>query len=444
MNILKKIVALIIFVFNITFSQTNYVPSAENLEAREWFEDARFGLFVHWGVYSVLGDGEWVMNNQKLSIDEYEKLPNFFNPVEFSPKEWVKMAKDAGMKYITITSRHHDGFSMFGTKQNKYNVVDATPYKRDILKLLANECHKEGIKIFFYYSLLDWHNDDYFPRGRTGNEIDGRNDGDWSKYINFMKAQLTELLTGYGPVAGIWFDGHWDQKEWDGKKYGKDLVDWKYSEIYNLIHDLQPACLIGNNHHIATIPGEDFQMFEKDLPGKNTTGWGSSPEDIGELPKEVCNTINGSWGFNLRDRKHKSNRELVQYLVKAAGYGSNLLLNVGPMPNGKIQPEHLESLKFVGKWLTKFGETIYETSQGPIDPANDIVSTKKGEKIYLHFLNSKVSKFDIKNFDKKIKSLKYFSDDSKVRYKKKGDILSINFNPKKIDSINTILTLVLK
>ena len=133
------------------------------------------------------------MNNQKLSIDEYEKLSNFFNPVEFSPKEWVKMVKDAGMKYITITSRHHDGFSMFGTKQNKYNVVDATPYKRDILKLLANECHKEGIKIFFYYSLLDWHNDDYFPRGRTGNEIDGRNDGDWSKYINFMKAQLTEL-----------------------------------------------------------------------------------------------------------------------------------------------------------------------------------------------------------------------------------------------------------
>ena len=124
-------------------------------------------------------------------------------------------------------------------------------------------------------------------------------------------------------------------------------------------------------------------MFEKDLPGKNKTGWCSSPEDIGELPKEVCNTINGSWGFNLRDRKHKSNRKLVQYLVKAAGYGSNLLLNVGPMPNGKIQPEHLESLKFVGKWLTKFGETIYETSQGPIDPANDIVSTKKLSLIHI-------------------------------------------------------------
>ena len=208
----------LLFAFLISFlsySQINYQPTQDNLAARKWFEDSRFGLFVHWGVYSVLGDGEWVMNQQKLSIDEYEKLPSFFNPIDFNPKKWVKMVKDAGMKYITITSRHHDGFSMFKTYQNEYNIVDSTPYGKDILKMLADECHKQGIKIFFYYSTLDWHNDDYFPRGRTGNEIEGRGEGDWNNYISFMKAQLTELLTNYGPIGGIWFDGHWDQKEWD-------------------------------------------------------------------------------------------------------------------------------------------------------------------------------------------------------------------------------------
>ena len=215
---MKILLICLLLPFNL-FSQ-KYSPTKENLEAREWFQNAKFGLFIHWGVYSVLGDGEWVMQNQNISIKDYEKLPTFFNPIDFNPKEWVKMAKESGMKYITITSRHHDGFSMFKTKANDYNIVNATPFKKDILKMLAEECHKEGIKLFFYYSLLDWHNDDYFPRGRTGNGIKGRKEGDWTNYINFMKIQLTELLTNYGEIAGIWFDGHWDQKEWDGKTFG--------------------------------------------------------------------------------------------------------------------------------------------------------------------------------------------------------------------------------
>ncbi|MEC7895557.1 MAG: alpha-L-fucosidase, partial [Bacteroidota bacterium] len=353
---MKILLICLLLSFNL-FSQ-KYNPTKENLEAREWFKNAKFGLFIHWGVYSVLGDGEWVMQNQNISIKDYEKLPTFFNPIDFNPKEWVKMAKESGMKYITITSRHHDGFSMFKTKANDYNIVNATPFKKDILKMLAEECHKEGIKLFFYYSLLDWHNDDYFPRGRTGNGIKGRKEGDWTNYINFMKIQLTELLTNYGEIAGIWFDGHWDQKEWDGKTFGKLKVDWHYDEIYKLIHDIQPQCLIGNNHHIGILDGEDFQMFEKDLPGNNTTGFGSSKEDISQLPLEVCETINNSWGFNLQDNSHKSKKELIQYLVKASGHGTNLLLNVGPMPNGKIQSNHISSLKEIGNWLKKNGETI--------------------------------------------------------------------------------------
>ena len=346
---MKKFVLffIVLISFN-SIAQTKYIPTKENLEARKWFEEARFGMFIHWGVYSVLGDGEWVMNNQNISIKEYEKLPSFFNPTEFNAKDWVKIAKDSGMKYITITSRHHDGFSMFNSKATDYTIVKKTPYKKDILKQLADECHKEGIKLFFYYSQLDWYRDDYFPRGRTGTGIKGRGEGEWDDYIDFMKDQLTELLTNYGEIGGIWFDGQWDQHEWDGKRFGKLKADFKLDEVYKLIHKLQPKALIGSNHHLSPNPGEDFQMFEKDLPGKGTKDFATSAEDIGDLPLEVCETINGSWGFNLKDRKHKSEKQLIQYLVKAAGYGSNLLLNVGPMPNGKIQEEHIESLKKIG------------------------------------------------------------------------------------------------
>ena len=372
------------FLISFSFNAQEYQPTTENLEAREWFQDARFGLFVHWGVYSVLGDGEWVMNNQNISIEEYEKLPSFFNPINFDPKEWVSIAKDAGMKYITITSRHHDGFSMFDSKATEYDIVDATPYGKDILKMLAEECRKQGIKLFFYYSLLDWNRDDYFPRGRTGNGILGRGEGNWEDYIVFMKSQLKELLTNYGEIGGIWFDGEWDQFKWDGKRFGEPMADFKLGEVYSLIHELQPQALIGSNHHLAPNPGEDFQMFEKDLPGRSTKSFATSADDIGNLPLEVCETINGSWGFNLKDRKHKSKKELIQYLIKAAGYDSNLLLNVGPMPNGRIQKEHIKSLSEIGQWVKLNGETIYGTNRGPINPTDEIASTRKDNILYIH------------------------------------------------------------
>lgn len=438
----KYLLILIIIVSNLTTAQ--YKPSKENLEARKWFEDAKFGLFIHWGVYSILGDGEWVMNNQNISIKEYENLPKFFNPTKYDPEKWVLMAKEAGMKYITITSRHHDGFSMFNSKASSYNIVEKTPYGKDVLKMLAEACRKHDIKLFFYYSQLDWYRDDYFPRGRTGNGIKGRGEGKWEDYINFMKAQLTELLTNYGEIGGIWFDGQWDQHDWDGKRFGKINVDFKLDEVYKLIHDLQPQALIGSNHHLAPNPGEDFQMFEKDLPGKGTKDFATSKDDIGNLPLEVCETINGSWGFNLKDRKHKSEKELIQYLINAAGYGSNLLLNVGPMPNGEIQDEHINSLKKIGLWVKENGETIYGTRKGPSEPNDQFVTTKKQNKIYIHVLDSSIESLEIKTFAKKIKSFIYFNSKKKVKYVNKHNKLKIDLEKSEMNDIDTILELTIK
>ncbi len=415
-------------------AQSSYEPTAENKKSREWFENARFGMFIHWGVYSVLGDGEWVMNQQQIPIKAYEKIPAFFNPTEFDAKAWVQLAKAAGMKYITITSKHHDGFAMWDSKVSDYNIVKKTPYGKDVLKMLADECHKEGIRLFFYHSQLDWHHPDYFPRGNTGGSWTGRADkGDWNKYLDYMDAQLTELLTNYGDIAGIWFDGMWDKKD----------ADWRLDKTYGLIHKLQPAALVGSNHHRAPFAGEDFQMFEKDLPGHNTTGF--SPEQkVGDLPKETCETINHSWGFDLKDSHHKSRKELIQYVIKAAGYGANFLLNVGPMPNGKIQPEHIERLQQMGEWLSKNGETIYNTKGGPLTPRTWGVTTQKGNKVYVHILNWTDEALVLPSWGKTVKSARMFSDKSPVKFTSNEFGITLKIPAAKADELDTIVELEIK
>lgn len=429
-----KSVLLLVLTTVVVQAQLKYEPTADNLKSREWFQNAKFGLFIHWGVYSILGDGEWVMNQQKIPIKIYEKLPSFFNPTQYDPKEWVAMAKAAGMKYIVITSKHHDGFAMFDSKVSDYNIVKRTPYGKDVLKMLADECHKQDIKIFFYHSQLDWHHPDYFPRGETGGNWTGREDkGDMTKYLDYMDSQLAELLTNYGEVGGIWFDGMWDKKN----------ADWRLDKTYKLIHQLQPAALVGSNHHRIPYEGEDFQMFEKDLPGHNTTGF-SAEQKIGDLPKETCETINNSWGFNLMDAYNKSKKDLIQYLVKAAGYNANFLLNVGPMPNGKIQHEHVELLKQMGDWLSKYGETVYGTRGGPLSSHEWGVTTQKGNKVYVHILHWQDESILIPSWGKKIKSAKLFASKMPLKFLENDYGIMIKLPKVKFDEIDTIIELELK
>jgi alpha-L-fucosidase len=343
--------------------------------AGTWYQDARFGMFIHWGVYSVPARGEWVMEHEHIPVNQYEQFASQFHPTRFSAHAIVALARRAGMKYITITSKHHDGFAMWATRQSHWDILDATPYKQDPLKLLAEEARRQGVKLFFYYSLLDWHSTDYWPLGRTGHFAGRPPGGDFNQYVDYMDAQLTELLTRYGPIGGIWFDGMWDKPD----------ADWRIERTYALIHRLQPAALIGNNHHRAPLPGEDFQMFEQDLPGHNSAGFNQA--SVSGLPLETCETINHSWGYTRDDKAFKSVPELIRYLVRAAGANANLLLNVGPTAEGDVQPEFVARLEAMGDWLRIYGETIYGTREGPIAPRDWGVSTAKGDRIYVHILD---------------------------------------------------------
>ncbi|TWR26423.1 alpha-L-fucosidase [Mucilaginibacter pallidiroseus] len=411
------------------FAQAKYTPTVGNMAARRHFQDMKFGLFIHWGIYSILGDGEWVMNQRKIPYNDYKRLADFFNPQEFNAKEWVAFAKKAGMKYITVTSRHHDGFSMFKTGLSAYNIVDATPYKKDPMMELAKECEKEGIELHFYYSLLDWGRPDY-AYGTT--VVDGKPQaGDWLGYINFMKGQLTELITKYPGVKGIWFDGNWERPK----------ADWHYDDIYGTIHKLNSSILIGNNHHLAPKEGEDFQMFEKDLPGANTTGF-SADSKIGELPLETCETINDNWGFNIKDDHYKSTKQIIQYLVNAAGKNANFLLNIGPMPNGKIQPEFTDTMAVVGKWVQKNGESIYGT-RGAVVPAQQWgVVTVKGKTMYAHITTAPAEKYifipDVKGT---VKSAALLAGGPAIKFKQQPEGLFVYTDGLTLDPIDTIVKL---
>jgi alpha-L-fucosidase len=410
-------------------AQEGYQPTQANLEARRWFQDAKLGMFIHWGIYSVLGDGEWVMEVRHIPAKDYEKLAPQFYPTKFDAKQFVAIAKAAGMKYITITSRHHDGFSMFDTRQSDWNIVARTPYGKDVLKQLADECHRQGIKLFFYYSQLDWHRPDYLPLGRTGHSAGRPEAGDFNHYLEFMNSQLRELLTNYGDIAGIWFDGMWDKPD----------ADWKLGTTYSLIHQLQPAALIGSNHHKAPFPGEDFQMFEKDLPGNNTTGFGGAP--IGQLPLETCDTMNNSWGFNLADDHYKSVHDLVHYIARAAGNNANFLLNVGPMPNGEVQPEFMERLHALGEWTQKYGDSIYGTRGGPVAPTPWGVTTQKGKTVYVHVLEPISPSLALPHLGKMVHSARMLRDGSKIDFTENSYGLLLKLPAREQDEYDQVIAL---
>lgn len=441
---MKKIIAFlatsVIFVVSFAspvLAQDDYVPTVENLQARESFEDMRFGIFLHWGIYSMFAQGEWYLNYGP-NAQEYAKAAAGFYPVNYDAREWVKAIKASGAKYICITTRHHDGFSLYDTAFSDYDIIDATPFKRDVIAELAQACQEEGIALHFYYSLLDWTREDY-PVGRTGHTTGRKGDAqDYESYRQFMKDQLGELLTKYGDVGAIWFDGLWDHDS------DPTPFDWKLPDIYSHIHNISPECLIGNNHHLTPFPGEDFQMFERDLPGENTTGW-AADQTISKLPLEMCQTMNGMWGYKVMDQNYKSVETLVRLIVKAASKGSNLLLNIGPQPDGSLPAASLDRLAGIGEWMKTYGESVYGTSATGIPEQSWGVTTGKDTCLYLHLIEplEGVEAISLpldsvkKDAKVRVKSVRKLKDGSPLSYKITGDKLVITLDeiPSDIDYV---------
>lgn len=421
-----------------------YIPGNENLAARKQFQDNKFGMFIHWGLSSVLGGGEWIMNNRNISKKNYGRLLEVFNPVHFDAAKWVAAAKNAGMTYIVFITRHHDGFSNWDTKYSEWKITN-TPYRKDVLKMLAEECRKQNIKLGLYYSLLDWYRDDYpYETGRTGKGSGRTGKSNYASYLQFMKDQLTELLSNYGPIMSIWFDGHWDQTNPEGSADMSSRINWKYDEIYSLIHKLQPACLIGNNHHLTPFPGEDFQMFEKDLPGQNKSGLSFQlPSE--QLPLETCETMNNSWGFNITDNSYKSVKDLVHYLVGAAGRNANFLLNIGPMADGTVQPEFLDTLNAIGKWMEKYGESYYNTRGNSVAPQPWGVVTTKNKTWFAHIFNKPDAGYIfIPGIKEKIKSVISFDGKINLKFKQQEEGVFVYLEGTPGNEIDAILQIDLK
>jgi alpha-L-fucosidase len=325
------------------------------------WREARFGMFIHWGLYSVLagewqgngGHAEWIRTTAQIPLDEYNNLQAQFNPVKFDADAWCRMAKDAGMKYIVITTKHHDGFGLFDSAQTDWDVM-GTPFKRDIMKELAAACRRHGLKIGWYHSIMDWHHPDYLPR--RGWEKQRSTEGaDFERFNDYLQAQVTELLTNYGPIDIMWFDGEWEGT-WN-HEYGV--------ELYNLCRKLQPKVIVNNRVDkgrggmagMDTGPGYvgDFGTPEQEIPATGMPG----------VDWETCMTMNRFWGWNKADSQWKSSQDLIRKLVDIASKGGNFLLNIGPKPDGTLPEKAVQRLAEMGQWMRLNGDSIYGTSASP-------------------------------------------------------------------------------
>ncbi len=367
------LLGLLLFSFPAAKAQAKAGPLPAETKAQRdarmaWWRKARFGMFIHWGLYAIPagvwkgkkipGAGEWIMNHARIPVAEYEKLAARFNPLEFDADRWVEIAKKAGMKYIVITTKHHDGFCLFDSKLTKYDVMDATPFKRDIMKELAAACARGGIRMCWYHSILDWHHPDYLPRRPwdkrpvAGHSLD--------RYIAYMKGQLRELLTHYGPIGVLWFDGGWEHTP-------EELHSW---EVVRMIRSLQPKIIINNRLRIP----QDFDTPEQHIP----------PTGIPGRDWETCMTMNHTWGYKKYDNDWKSYPDLLRKLVDIASKGGNFLLNVGPTAKGVIPKPSVDRLLAMGRWLKKYGESIYGTQASPFFKLPWGRCTRKPGRLYLH------------------------------------------------------------
>ena len=384
----RNFIKLALAASSLSFAPTLAWAFGSEEDRATWYRNAKFGMFIHWGPYSLASvEASWPIMRPTaggITEAEYRELPKRFNPTKFDPHAFVDLARAAGQQYMVFTTKHHDGFCMFDTSFTDYKITN-TPYGKDIVKQLVDACKERGMPLGFYYSPPDMHH----PAFRDTSKLAKENwDGEparpeWPLYLDYMQLQLTELLTAYGPAALIWFDGLHHQEKYGGIRF------------LDLIRKLQPATLV--NDRIG-LPG-DYQTPEQFIPSAiptkdvrfNAVDTSVQQKLKTTIPKredfqlwETCMTINNTWAYNTHDHEYKSAQMLIRSLVEVASRGGNFLLNVGPQPDGVIQPEFQDRLRAIGDWLAVNGDSIYGTTYGPIQGVPSIRVTAKKEKIFIH------------------------------------------------------------
>ncbi|MBQ3288863.1 MAG: alpha-L-fucosidase [Kiritimatiellae bacterium] len=377
----RNTVALIAAALTFMSAGAGYVPEGWNLAAREKFAEQRFGIFIHWGIYANYAQGEWYQQQIGIDTETYGRMKDGFCPSKFDAKEWVRVFKDAGAKYVTITSRHHDGFSLWPTKADDgYNIAE-TPFRRDILGELAKACGEAGLQLNFYYSLMDWHRKDY-PAGSAAKKVFGDQKGDYESYKRFMLAQMGELIDSYRPGV-IWLDGEWEHARRRKDGTWSRTLDWDFDTIYDFIHSKN--VLVANNNHQPIRPKEDIQLFERDLPGEGEMFSKNQPL-AHDRPVEQCDVIQkGVWGYKINERTFRTPEEVCAMICRCAAKDSNLLMNIGPDGSGRLPAPAVGVMADVGKWMRANGDAIYATrGLGLVKNADgsETGKTRKGDDIY--------------------------------------------------------------
>jgi len=414
MNIRKiSITACLFFINLLIFGQQISLAQSkgyqDRIERTEWFREARFGMFIHWGIYAIPARGEWVRSAEQMSIEDYQTYFDEFDPYLYDPKEWAKTAKAAGMKYAVLTAKHHDGFCLWDTQTTDYNATN-TPANRDLLKEFVEAFRAEGLKVGFYYSLVDWYHPDYPAYGdrqhpmRENPEYKGKKHN-FDNYLDYMHQQVEELVTNYGKLDIMWFDfSYWQYK---GEK-------WRATELVNMVREKQPGIIIDNRLGGDMEKAEpdvfagDFDGPEQGIPRepiKNEEGY--------PLPWEACMTLNDNWGYSL-NKNYKTPQDVVRYLVNATSKGGNLLVNVGPNAYGEIPEESVAILKEVGKWMRKNGKAIYGAGIADYEKPEWGRFTQKGNKLYAFLTEPNFGHISMKGFKGKIEKARLLTDGAEV------------------------------
>lgn len=423
---------IILFASFITFTSI-YSQSKEDPRL-EWWKEARYGMFIHWGPVSLKGTEIGWSRGREVPVEEYDELYKNFNPEKFSAKEWVQTAKDAGMKYIVLTAKHHDGFCLWDTETTEYNIMN-TPFGRDVVKELADECKKQGIIFCTYYSILDWYHPDYNnfdTQGGPGFNLPSGEEADMNRYNKYLKTHMNELIQNYGPLGIMWYDGEWE----DPWTHGMGL------ELYDYVRNLQDNIIINNRVDKGRKGMEGVTLSDKTYAGDFDT----PEQEVGKFQMdrawETCMTICTQWAWKPND-KLKSFEECIRILVETVGGDGNLLLNVGPMPDGRIEARQVDRLKEIGNWLEQNGESIYGTRGGPFKPAKWGVSTSKGSKIYLHILKVEGKNLKLPALDKKVLKCYVLHGDA-IDFSQTNNELSIPLTDLKKDKVDNIIVVELE